>query len=313
MSESRPERPSRRAQAERRGTLLFPLLLFACGCALVVGLIAWVLLGSGAPRLSQAEATGTREAARFATAQAERRGTREAARVTGTAVVRGTATAAASETYAAVTAEARATAEAPPTLTAEAKARETAHVRAEATAQVLDVRATLAHGPTSGTLEQVEGDEVPCAAAGLDLREFVAEATFHNPRDMGLGQEPAWDHGLVFTNIGEGTEYRVILDSEGSWTFNLHSRAYDVSFSDGTDLLDLSTGGSNTLKLYVTRDTALVYLNGRYLDTLNLVILGLGQSEGATHDIMVCAGVREEYAAVGRLTLYEDFGVWSLP
>jgi hypothetical protein len=117
----------------------------------------------------------------------------------------------------------------------------------------------------------------------------------------------------TFSNTGEATEYRVILDSESAWTFNLHSSGYDISLRDTTNLLDLSDRGSNTLKLYVTGDTAQLYMNGHYIDTLDLVMLGLGQSSEATHDVMVCAGIREEYAAVGRLTRYEGFRVWSLP
>ncbi len=313
MSENQPERPSRRVQAERRARTLLPYVYLVLGCALVAGLVVLLLSRAGSPNLSPAEVSGTAEAARFATSQAERRGTREAARATGTAVARGTATAAAGETSAAVTSVAKATAEAPPTLTAEASARETAQARAEATSQVIDERTALVYGPESGTLEQVEGDEVPCAAAGVDLREFIAEARFANPAGSGLEAEQAWDYGLVFTNIGEGTEYRVILDSEGSWTFNLHSEAYDISFSDTTDLLDLSARGSNTLKLYVTGDAAQMYINGRYLDTFDLVILGLGRSEEATHDVMACAGMREEYRDVGRRALYEEFRVWAVP
>ena len=304
--------------AQRAG--LFPCLIFVAGCALVAGLVAWVVLRGASPTLSQAEVSGTREAVQFATSQADRRATMKAGRATGTAVAWVTATAearareaAASQTAVAAATAARATAEAPPTLTAQAQARETAQVEAEATVQVLDGQATVVYGPTSGTLEQMEGGELPCTAAGVNLRDFVAEATFHNPEDAGFAAGGAWDYGLIFSNIGDDTEYRVSLDSESTWTFSLHSSGYDISLRDTTGLLDLSGRGSNTLKLYVTVDKALLYVNGRYIDTLDLVMLSLGQSSEAAHDVMVCAGIREEYAAIGRLTRYEDFRVWSLP
>jgi hypothetical protein len=306
-------------QAER-WTGLFPCFIFIVGCALVAGLIAWVLLRASTPTLSQAEVSGTREAVQFATSQADRRATMKAGRATGTAIAWETATAeahgrgvAASQTSIAAATAARATAEAPPTLTAQAQAHETAQVQAEATAQVLDRQATVLYGPISGTLEQIEGVALPCTAAGVSLRDFVAEATFRNPEDAGFAAGGAWDYGLIFSNIGEATEYRVILDSESAWTFNLHSSGYDISIRDTTSLLDLSGRGSNTLKLYVTGDTAQLYVNGHYIDTFELVMLGLGQASQATHDVMVCAGIREEYAAVGRLTRYEGFRAWSLP
>lgn len=319
MPENEPERPSFRMQAQRQDRLLLPCVFFAIGCALVVGLIAWVLLGAGTPNLTREQASATREAMQFATSQADRRATMRTERATGTVFALVTATAeaqahntASSQTAIASTAGARATAEAPPTLTAQAKAHETARVQAEATAQVLDEQANLIYGPSSGTLEQIEGDEMPCAAAGVELRDFVAEATFRNPQDGGHEADAAWDYGLVFSNIGEGTEYRAILDSEGSWTFNLHAPGYDISIRDTSELIDVSLSGSNTLKLYVTSHMAQFNVNGHYIDSLDLVMLGLGQSSEATHDVMVCAGVREEYTAVERLTRYEGFRVWSL-
>jgi hypothetical protein len=147
----------------------------------------------------------------------------------------------------------------------------------------------------------------------VNLRDFVAEATFRNPQDYGQEEGAAWEYGLVFTNIGEHTEYRALVDSKGSWTFSLHAPGYDISLRDITNLIDLSYSGSNSLRLYVTGDTAQLYVNGQYIDTLDLVMLSLGQSSEARHDVMVCAGVREEYGPVERLTRYEGFRVWSLP
>ena len=320
MPENEPERPSPRVQAERRRRLMLPFSLFGAGCVVVAALIVLVLSRPATPSSSQAEASGTREAVQVTTSQAERQATMRAGRATGTARSWATSTAgalereaAASQTALAAATQARATAEAPPTLTAAAKAYETARVEAEATARVLDEQATLVYGPTNGTLEQVEGDEVPCAAAGLNLRGFVAEATFRNPQAAGAEADRAWDYGIIFSNTGEGTEYRAILDSGGTWTFSLHSDAYDISISDTAAQMDLSGAGSNTLKLFVTGEMAQLYANERYIGTFDLGMLGLGQSSEAAHDVLVCAGVREGYGAVGRVTGYEGFRVWSLP
>lgn len=292
---------------------MFRFSLFAAVAIVVVALILLVLARPTTPSLSEAEVSGTREAVQVATSQAEGRATARAGRASGTARARATTTAEAREREATATQAALATAEAPPTLTAEARAYETARVRAEATAQVLDEQAIPVYGLTVGTLERMEGDEVPCAAAGLNLREFVAEATFRNPQAARAEADRAWDYGLVFSNIGEGTEYRAILDSGGSWTFGLHSDAYDISISDATGLMDLSGAGSNTLKLFVTGDEAQLYVNGSYIDTFDLTMLALGQSSEAAHDVMVCAGLGEGNGGVGMVTQYEEFKVWFLP
>ncbi len=320
MPETQPERPSPRVQAEQQARQLFPCLFVVIGFALVLGVTAWILLRTATSGLTREQVSATMEAVQSATSQAERRATVRTSRATTTALARQTVTANSRETEAAshqtsvaATSAAQATAKAPPTLTALAKAHATAQVQAEATVQVLDGQALLQYGPTEGTLEQLEGEGGPCAAASVNLRNFVAEATFHNPQDAGFAAGGAWDYGLVFPNIGEPTEYRGILDSESKWTFNLHSDAYDISISDASNLVDTSDGGSNTIKLYVADESAHVYINGRYLDTFDLVMLGLGQSELTHHDVSVCAGIREEYTTVGRLTQYEGFRVWSLP
>jgi hypothetical protein len=292
---------------------MFRFSLFAAVAVVVVALVVLMLARPTTPSLSPAEVSGTREAVQVATSQAEGRATARAGRASGTARARATITAEARGLEATATQAALATAEAPPTLTAEARAYATARVQAEATALVLDEQAIPVYGLTVGTLEQMERDEVPCAAAGLNLLEFVAEATFRNPQAAGAEADQAWDYGLVFSNLGEGTEYRAILDSGGSWTFSLHSNAYDISISDATGLMDLSGGGSNTLKLFVTGGEAQLYVNGSYIDTFDLNMLGLEQSSEAAHDVMVCAGMREGYGGVGRVTQYEEFSVWFLP
>ena len=185
------------------------IAIIIAGGALFVGLIAWVVLRANITTLSQAAVSGTREAVQFATSQADRRATSKAGRATGTAVAWETATSeahvretAASQTSIAAATAAQATAEAPPTLTAQAQARETARIRAEATVLALDEQALPVYGPSSGTLEQLESGELPCTTAGVNLRDFVAEATFHNPEDAGFAAGGAWDYGLLLEHRG---------------------------------------------------------------------------------------------------------------
>jgi len=242
-----------------------------------------------------------------------------------TAIAHSTASAEAHERETASAAQVRSTTHAletaavPVTQTARAQAFETARARAGATAQTLTQHATLLFGPSSGVLEQREGDQAPqiaCESPRLILRDFIAEATFHNPTASDpLPSPPAWDYGFIFSNLDGETEYRIILDSGGSWTLNLHSSGLDISNRDSTSLLDLSTEGSNTLKLYVTNDndTSHLYINGQYVDTLDLTMFGMAQSSGSEHDISICAGIMVGNAIAGRPTLYDDFNLWSLP
>jgi hypothetical protein len=316
----------RSGRPDWRSKLLLPLTLATIGA---LALIVWLFARSETttPTLSSRDVSATREAVQFATSEAARQATIEIeapsrtalARITASAEAheRETATTVASTAQARATTHARDTAAVPVTQTAMAQAFERAHAQADATTQALTQRATLLFGPSSGILEQREGDQAPqvaCEDPHLILRDFIAEATFHNPTASDpLPSPPAWDYGFIFSNLDGETEYRLILDSGGSWTLNLHSSGFDISNRDSTPLLNLSTEGSNTLKLYVTGDTSYLYINGQYIDTLDLAMFGMAQPSGSAHDISICAGIMVGNAIAGRPTLYDGFTVWSLP
>lgn len=311
------DQPSQSGPLDWRARLLLPLVLASISA---LALLGWLLLrGSpSTPTLSPLEVSSTREAVQFATAEAARQATREAVAPTRTAAAQATATAATHEreTAAARTstaeAHARSTAQAPVTQTAQAHVFETARAQAEATASTLTTLSTLVYGPSSGTLAQTEGNQasqVACDFSRITLSDFIAEATFHNPETP----PPAWDYGIIFSNLEDESEHRLILDADGSWTLNLHSSGFDISNRDTTPLLDLSPTGSNTLKLFVADATGYLFINGHYIDTLDLTMFGLDQSIESEHDISVCTGIMEGNAITGRPVIYDHFTIWSLP
>jgi hypothetical protein len=286
------------------------LTLLSIAVIIAIALLVWPSASLTPPNPPSIDTSATSEAARFATTQANRQGTSTAiAQATGTTQAHEREVAAA-QTAAAGTAQAKATAQAPPTLTARALAFATARAQAQATVETLSLQAEVAYGPSNGMLTQGRSSEVPCQAVGVALRNFIAQVAFSNPDDT-----PArpWDYGIVFSNIGEGTDYRLTLDSDSRWALNLHSEGYDITNRDHSDLIDLAPGGSNTLKLFVVGDSALLYINGQYVDTLDLIMFGLGQSGDSNHDVMACAGTKREDTFTGRQIEYTDFTVWSLP
>jgi len=311
------DRKNRRATADLRRKGRSILLALALTCLSTFALASCASNGDGAPSLSTKDASSTAEAVQFATSEAIRQTTRVAANASHTAVAQATDTVVACERKAEVertslasTARARATAQAPATQTVRAQAFQTARAHAEATIQVLNEQASQVYGPSDGALEQEAGDEVACDDTGVKLRDFVVEAKFRNPQ-----AEPGekWDYGIIVLNLGGQTQYRLILDSDGRWTLNLHSSGFDIENRDTSDLLDLSQGGSNTLKLFVKGDTGQLYLNGEYVSTLDLDMLGMGAASAYTHNVLICAGIKRGYSLPGRSTIYEGFSVWSLP
>jgi hypothetical protein len=306
-----PGQPAQSSPSDWRAKLLLPLTL-ASIAALIF--LFWLLFrgNPSTPTLSSRDTSATREAIQFATGEALRQATREAAAPTTTAIARITSTVQAHERdarTATAAAQARSTAQAPATQTARAQAFATSRTQAEATTQALTTLSTLVYGPSGGTLEQTAASQVACDSSHITLSDFIAEATFHNP---GPVSQP-WDYGIIFSNLEDESEYRLVLDSGGSWTLNLHSTGFDISNRDTTPLLDLSPTGSNTLKLFVTDNIGDLYINSHYVDTLDLTMFGLDPSTESEHDIFVCIGILEGNALTERPVVYDNFTIWSLP
>ena len=129
-------------------------------------------------------------------------------------------------------------------------------------------------------MTQQKSGEVACSAPAATSRDFVAEVHFQNPAiSTEESTKQSWDYGLVFAHPDDGLQYRLILDSGGKWTLNLHTDGYDIENRDDTPLLDLSYQGSNSLKLAVVGEEAHLYINGTFIDTLDLTMFAGG---GAT-------------------------------
>jgi hypothetical protein len=307
-----PERPRTPSRSRR-----LPALYVGLGVIVAATLLMFVF-SSGGPALTSAEAGATAEAKQFATAQVERLETRAATGRTSTAVARVTGTA---ETIAGATemvrenatatAAAFETAQAPATHTAAAQAFEDEAAQARTAVTALEKSATLVYGPTSGTLQHKAGGEPTCAESGQELHDFIASARFSNP--FPASDRRVYDYGIAFSNEGDETHYAAIVTSLGKWSFRLEGDAFYIAYGDETDLLDLSTGGSNTLKLYVSGNLAYVYLNDRYLVTQDLNQLNLNQTRATTHVPMVCTNMTVEDSDRAYSTRFEDFTVWSLP
>lgn len=311
--------------SRRRASLLAILIAL-----LVVGAaVAVVLSLYSAPALSPAAASATSEAQKFATAEVSRQSTSVAVRRTATAGSRATGTAEAiarstrlvqaSATAVAAaqstsTAAAVASAIAPATQTARAKTDADRLAEAEAAVQSMESQATLAYGPTSGALDPHTDSTASCAESNLTLHNFIVFARFYNPSPAA---QNSWEHGIAFSNEGVGTEFIFSIRSTGEYALRLSGRSFYIENNNTTDLIDLSRAGDNTLKLYVQDDTAYLYINGLYADTMDLSNLTYGQPTARDHSPMACASLGDPSAVepppANVPTRYQDFAVWSLP
>lgn len=313
-------------QTERRR---IPLLAILIAVLAVVGILSALLSLYSGPTLSAADVSATAEARQFATAEVARQSTSVAVRRTSTASARATGTAQAiarstrqvettattlAQVQATSTAAAVASAIAPATQTARAISFEERRADAEAVAQRLDAEATLAFGPSSGTLSHDTIGVPTCAKTDLSLHNFIASARIYNSASASAADPTwPWDHGIAFTNIGEDTAYVLSVRSSGDYAFRLTGPFFFIETNNSSDLLDISRPGDNFLKVYFEDDVAYIFLNGLYADTIATQSMGFGQSDAFDHSPQLCSNLDEPTSHDPPTTRYSDFTVWSLP
>lgn len=155
-------------------------------------------------------------------------------------------------------------------------------------------------GPAEGPLSQQVG-AASVAAAGVDLENFVTEASFVNP---GTAGQP-WDMGLAFREQPNGDHYRLTIASDGAWQYQIGTQS---PISGGVlPVVNFAPGAENTITLLVDGSNAAFAVNGFFVATLDASELS-GPS-----DVWVGAGFRRVNVRPGAVTKFRDFEVWELP
>jgi hypothetical protein len=182
------------------------------------------------------------------------------------------------------------------------------------TAPLIQVQATITalantvaqvYGPVDGELEHGEDGLYHAEGANIQLRNFIVEARFHNPYDRSEG---GWDYGFLFRNTGANEQYRLYVDSDGTWGFRLRNND-DEKILATTPLQHLKTGATDTnlLRLIVKDNEAFFFVNDNYISTLDVsekTISGL---------VLVVEGLSPDHEISGKVTRYDDLTIWRLP
>lgn len=155
-------------------------------------------------------------------------------------------------------------------------------------------------GPTVGELAQAVG-AATTESAGVSVENFAASATFVNPGDAA---DKPWDFGIAFREQENGDHYRITVDSEGRWEFQIGLQP-DIS-GGALPALNYAAGASNTISVVVSGGTAGFSVNGQFVAALDV-----SQLSGAS-DVWIGAGFHRADATADRVTRFEDFTVWPL-
>jgi hypothetical protein len=155
-------------------------------------------------------------------------------------------------------------------------------------------------GPAAGDLAQAVG-AAAVAAAGVEVEDFVASATFFNPGDAAA--QP-WDFGIAFRAQENGDHYRLTIASDGTWEYQI---GLQTNLAGGSvPSMSFEEGAANTLEIVVAGNAAAFSLNGAFVSALDA-----SQLRGAS-DVWVGSGFHLADAVAGAITRFADFTVWPV-
>jgi len=161
--------------------------------------------------------------------------------------------------------------------------------------------ARFLYGPESGQLEQQQ-DYISSTNAGVSLSDSITQVAFANPPVSGTS---GWDYGFLFRHTGANSSYQVFVTSERRWFFYTASDDTPIKQGKLTNL-NVLANGSNTLRLIVNQSSAFFFVNGVYVDTLDV------SQKVDSGDIKVGTGFLQSDTVVGNATAYHDLMIWAL-
>ena len=168
-------------------------------------------------------------------------------------------------------------------------------------------------GPADGVLKDDNPNIVIGFEPKLDILNMIIEARLQNPADAAT---KSWDYGFQFRVGGSPRQaFRLYIKSNNTWRLVYYTglrrpdqTADTIEIARGTlTNFDLSTNGTNHLRLAVLNNLAYFFVNGQYVATLDV-------SRKITAGSLAVATnfVSGDYF-VGMIVPFKSFIVWSFP
>jgi hypothetical protein len=160
------------------------------------------------------------------------------------------------------------------------------------------------YGPEDVRLVHEKGFFITEAPDEISVRNFGAQAIFHNPYPLSMG---GWDYGFLFP-ANDSEIYYLIVDSDADWSLRIRSR--DGSESDlvaqgSIEQFDTSASGSNELFLMAYDDKAFFMVNDEFVSMIDI--------PQHTHSgpVGVLTAFYKDHDISGEVTRAEDFQIAS--
>ena len=182
----------------------------------------------------------------------------------------------------------------------------TAPAAAQGDADALDLLIDLARqrpsitGPLRGELP-IDLGAIHVQLARVEVRDFFVRATFYNPDPVG---EHPWDIGFSFRHTGIDGGLKLIIESDGTWSFK--EGMQPIVASGPVQSLATGAGEPNHIDLVAIGSEGYFAINGEYVATLDL------SARDASGDIAVGVAYFAKDQHTGERITYDEFEVWPL-
>ena len=126
-------------------------------------------------------------------------------------------------------------------------------------------------GPESGSIEHNPDDGlIDVHQANVSLSDGIIEARFFNPYSTRAG---SWSVGFLFRNSGHNVVHMVVVSSQSAWYHYLRTEDVDAEqelAAEYTNQLNTDSRGNNHVRIVVKGSEGWLFINGIFVDALDL-------------------------------------------
>ena len=156
---------------------------------------------------------------------------------------------------------------------------------------------TIKHDPTDGFIDVHD--------SSVTLSDGIIEARFFNPY---VSTEGDWSSGFLMRKGGEGEFHSLLIEELGTWLHDLRLGDADTTQSlarENSVLISDARGGSNRIRVVALGNEGWLFINGTYIDKLDLSGWTESGQVSAVTNYFTGDGI------TGYSTRFEDFTIWS--
>ena len=163
------------------------------------------------------------------------------------------------------------------------------------------------YGPRDGSIDHDPDDGlIDVHRTSTSLADGVIEARFFNPYSE---QEGNWSSGFLFRSGTFNVFHLIIVYVEGRWFHYLRTGDADSTqrlAGNNSSHISTSPSGSNHIRVIALGEEGWLFINGAYVDKLDLS----GLLEGG--DVSAVGSYFKSDGVSGKSTRFEDLAIWSV-